>query len=570
MIESKYCGKLVPLLVLLVFTLSQVSAQESIKFKQAKKTALTVMVDGQPIKVNWYVDNYVTRPNRAEDQKINVYVPEGATKASPIIFIVNNGGWQSNAYPERTIQDGTDYDGTNDKIGVALKEKYVIVSYGARGRNNGLTDGKYLGHSPATMTDTKAAIRYLRYNKKVLPAGDTDRIVVTGTSGGGALSTLIAASGNSGDFFPSLYEIGAAGITKNADGTYSSQTGIGDEVFAAISYCPITDLGHGDAAYEWLFQDVRSALYMAGKMDYSYADEATVMQASKELSDIYVKYIDGLGLKDESGNLLNSSNLAAFIERLMKKEIELSIQNVGIEQMKKDVEQEIRRGGFGGGPMGGGPMGRPQGGGQGGPQGGPQAGPQNASQQAATPQHRENNGWITFNEDGTWKYDFKKHLYYLALYTTLKAAPSFSNLGLYGIGMNEDNLFGSDKDEYCPFNPYSWNHDNRKNQVGKDDTGLSWDEFIKTENGKNLLLETKMTSAMDYILEGKSDTAPFWYVRHGMDDRDASFAVEATLFSSIMNSQKVKGHNVGFAWLKGHGGDYDVSEAYSWLKEILK
>ena len=168
------------------------------------------------------------------------------------------------------------------------------------------------------------------------------------------------------------------------------------------------------------------------------------------------------------------------------------------------------------------------------------------------------------------KYDFSKHIYYLALYTTLKAAPSFSNLGLYGIRMNEDNLFGSENDEYCPFNPYSWDNDKKKNLVGKDDTGLSWDEFIKTEAGKALILETKMTCAMDYLLEGKSDSAPYWYVRHGMDDRDASFAVEATLFASIMNSPKVKAHNVGFAWLKPHSGDYDVPEAYGWLKEILK
>lgn len=563
MFMSKLSTRLVSLVVLLFLSTYLLSAEGNIKFKQTKKTVLTVTVDNRPVRVNWYAGPYVTRPNREEDQRINVYVPEGATKSSPIIFIVNNGGWQFNTYPANTIQGGEEYDGTNDKIGTALKERYVIVSYGARGRNNGLTDGKYLGHSPSTMTDTKAAIRYLRYNKKALPAGDTDRIVVTGISGGGALSTLIAASGNSADFFPSLFEIGAAGITRNSDGTYSSQDGVGDEVFAAISYCPITDLGHGDAAYEWLFRDVRQALYMAGKMSYDYADEETVMQASRELSDIYGEYIDHLGLKDESGRPLNSSNLSAFIERLMKKEIELSVKEIGIEQMKKDVEQEIRQRGFGGGgPMGGGPQGRPQ--------ANPRQSLPDAALQSPAAQHRENNGWITFSEDGTWKYNLKKHLYYLALYTTLKAAPSFSNFGLYGIGMNEDNLFGSEQDEYSPFNSYSWNHDSRKNHVGKDDTGLSWDEFIKTEEGKNLMLEAKMTCAMDYILEGKSDTAPYWYVRHGMDDRDASFAVEATLFSSIMNSEKVKGYNVGFAWLKGHAGDYDVPEAYGWLKEKLK
>ena len=564
---------LIPACLLALSMSTQAAKPNDINLKTAQKTLLNVSVDGKALKVTWYADNYVTRPNRAEDQKINVYIPENATKQSPIIFLVNNGGWQSNGYPTKTIQEGKDYNGTNDKIGVALKEGYVVVSYGARSRNNGLTDGQYLGHSPATMTDTKAAIRYLRYNQKALPAGNTDRIVVTGTSGGGALSTVIAASGNSTDYLPSLYEIGAAGVVRNVDGSYTSQTGMGDNVFAAISYCPITDLGHGDAAYEWLYQDARKALYMAGKMDYPYADEASVLAASAELSDIYTQYINGLGLKDENGQALNAQNLGAFIERLMKKEIALSIQEIGVEQMKKDVEKEIRRGGFGG-PLGSpGPQGRPQGGPQGGPQpnaqGGPQ-GPQGNAQLEGPVQHRENNGWITFNEDGTWKYDFKKHLYYTALYTTLKAAPSFSNMGLYEVRMNEDNLFGTAADEYSPFNRYSWNHDTRENQVGKDDTGLSWDEFLKTDKGQQLQLQLKMTSAMDYLLENKSDSAPYWYVRHGMDDRDASWAVEATLFASIMNSGKVKGHNVGFAWLKPHSGDYDVPEAYKWLKEMLQ
>ena len=549
------------LAALLVLTFLSASADESIKFNEAKKSTITAKVDGQSVNVSWFVDNYCTKPNRAKDQKINVYVPENATKQSPIIFIVNNGGWLMDDYPTNTIQDGCDYDGTNDKIGVALKEGYVVVSYGCRSRANGATDGKYLGHSPATMTDTKAAIRYLRYNREALPAGNTDRIIVTGTSGGGALSTVIAASGNSKDFYPSLYEIGAAGITKDATGTYSSEKGIGDNVFATISYCPITDLGHGDAAYEWQYQGVRKSFYKAGKMKYDYADEATIMKASSVLADIYPKYLNGLGLKDENGNALTSSNLNAFIERLMRREIELSIKKLGVEQMKKDVEQEIRQQGpmmgNGSSPQGGMPQGMM---------------PQNEMPKQdgnAKVAHRKNNGWIVFNQDGTWTYDYQKHLEYVALYTTLKPAPAFSNYGLYSIQMNEDTLFGSETDEYCPFNPYSWNNDKVKNNVGKDDTGLSWDDFMQTEAGKALILETKMTCAMDYLLEDTSDTAPCWYVRHGMDDRDASWPVEATLFASIMNSPQVKAHNLSFAWLKPHSGDYDVKEAYAWLKNVL-
>lgn len=553
---------LIAVLALACVSLSAKSPKkESIELKSAQKSILNVSVDGKPAKVTWYVDNYVTNPNRPEDQKINIYIPENATKASPIMFYVNNAGWQANTYPTNTIEDGKDYDGTSNKVGVALKEGYVVVSYGCRSRANGLTNGEYLGHSPATMTDTKAAIRYLRYNKKALPAGDTEKIIITGTSGGGALSTVIAASGNSADYYPSLYEIGAAGITLNPDGSYSSKAGCGDNVYGVIAYCPITDLGHACAGYEWLFQDTRKALYLAGEMKYDYADEKTVMAASRELSDMYVAYLNGLGLKDEKGNPINTSNLKDYITLLMKEEIGKTITEMGVDQMKQDIEQEIRRRGFGGGA----PQGRMA------PGGAPQGGmvPDTGTQSSEPAQHRVNNGWLTFNEDGSYNYDFDKHLYYLAKYTTLKVAPSFSNKGLYAAGMNEDNLFGSKSDEYAPFNAYSWNHDTQKNGVGKDETGLSWDEFMKTDKGQALAKEIKMTSAIDYLLEGGSDTAPHWYVRHGMDDRDTSFAVETTLFYSVKGSAQVKNSNVGFAWLKPHSGDYDVQEAYSWLKDIM-
>ena len=541
---------------------------ESIDLKTVEPRSLTVSVDGTPVAITWYVDNYVARPNRAEDQLVNIYIPENATADSPIMLYVNNGGWTSNSYPTNTLTDGRDYNGQTDKAGVALKEGYVIVSYGGRSRANEPVDGKYLGHSPSIMTDTKAVVRYLRFNKKALPAGDTEKIIVTGTSGGGALSTVVAASGNSPDYYPSLYEIGAAGITLQADGTYVSAPGYGDNVFGVIAYCPITDLGHACAAYEWLYGNTRKAMYADGTMSYPYADAATILETSDALAAMYGPYVDGLGLKDDAGQAITAGNLRDYIAALMREEIGKSIEEFGVEQMTKDVEQEIRRRGFGG-PMGGrGGQGGQRG--SGGFQPGQQRGPggQPAVQQAT--EHRVNNGWLVFNADGSFTYDLDKHLSYLARYTTLKVAPAFSNTGLYGNAQSEDTLFGSESDPYSPFNAYAWEHDSQANQVGRDDTGLSWEAFLQTEDGRRLALQVKMASAIDYLIEGKSDTAPFWYVRHGMDDRDTSFAVEATLFAAVKNSAKVTDANVGFAWLRPHSGDYDVPEAYTWLKGILK
>ena len=497
----------------------------------ATRTVITPKVDGKNVKVHWYVAPYTSKPNRAEDQLINIYIPEGATRTSPIIFYVGDAGWQGSAYPTGTVEDGRAYTSysDSDSIGEALKEGYVIVSCGCRGSGNGQTNGEYLGHSPAAVTDIKAAIRYLRANASALPSGDAKKIVITGTSDGGALATVIAASGNSPDYFQSLYEIGAAGIIRTASGRYVSDASIGDNVYGVIAYCPITDPGSACAAYEWTFGDTRKALAKAGEerpAAYAALGDDELFAISDELKNVYARYIDDLGLVDENGSLITSDNLASHIAALMEKEISLTIEEMGTEQMKADI----------------------------------------------TGNGREDNGWVTFNGNGSFSYDYSKHLYYLAKHTALKVPSAFSNYGLEISDQNEDKLFGTTWQEYCPFNQYSWNNDRKYgNGVGKDDTGLAWDAYMATDVGKTLARQIRMTSTVDYLLEGTASVAPYWYVRHGMDDRDTSFAAETVLYYSALNNAGVNADalNFGFAWLQGHAGNYDVWEAYDWLKDVL-
>lgn len=500
-----------------------------IDFRRTEKTVLKVTVDGEPLSVTWHKGGYLLRPNRPEDQIVNVYIPSNATKSSPVMLYVDNAGWLNNHYRSDTVVDGASYSSDSDeKVATALKKGYVIVSYGCRSRGNGPADGQHLGHSPATMTDTKAVVRYLKYNRKRLPAGDVDKIIVTGISGGGALSTLIAASGNSPDFFESLYEVGAAGIYMRKDGSFCSERDCGDDVYGVIAYCPITDLGHACAAYEWLYHDTRRALCLAGEEHYDFVDEKDLLNASAELAAMYPGYIDSLGLKDRSGKVLDSGNFREFIASLMKEELDRALSVKGSTAMLAEAngvdEEGIRR---------------------------------------------TNNGWLRFDADGKVIYDFDKHLYYVAKYTPLKPAPAFSNKSLFGAPVNEDTLFGSTSQASSPFNRYSWNHDSMANGAGKDDTGLDWDSFLLTEDGQRLLMQLKMSSAVDYLIEGTSDTAPFWYVRHGMDDRDTSFAVEALLFAAIWNNGKVRDADTRFEFFQNHNGDYDIPEAYGWLESVL-
>lgn len=518
---------------------------KALELGQATKTTITPLVDGQAVKVDWYVAPYVTNPNRPEDQKINIYIPENVQKNSPVLFVINNGGWFMDDYfrtvDDQTgiaIKDGvnypTDFDtkantskGREQFSAMALKRGFIIASYGARGRNNGATDGKFLGHSPATAVDTKAAIRYLKANKDFLGL-DPEKIIANGTSGGGAMTSLIAASGNSPDFFEYLYEIGAAGISKNKDGKFISAPEIGDDIFAAMAYCPITDLGHADAAYEFTYNSTRKELYKNSALEYEVegASQEEIMKKSEALKENYIAYVNGLKLKRKDGSLLTADNLEEEIIALMKAEIEESIKEIGVERMRADIERSQWHG----------------------------------------------NNWLVLNDDGTYKYDFEAHKYFAAMNTKLKIVPAFSNSGLYEPQQqNEDNLFGTRDESYSPFEFVSWNEDKVKNTVGKDDTGLDWDEYMKTDAGKFLAQQIKMTCPFDYLTDDPNvKTAPFWYVRWGMKDRDSSFALETVFYHELLNNKNIKDLNFEFAWLFPHSGNYDAKEAFEWLDSKLK
>ncbi|MFI6657456.1 subtype B tannase [Streptomyces sp. NPDC050523] len=119
---------------------------------------------------------------------------------------------------------------------LALAAGYVVVEPGARGRSLKNSSGEYYGTAPAAIVDLKAAVRYIKHNRGRIP-GDVDRIVSAGTSAGGALSSLLGASGDSPVYEKYLKELGAADAS--------------DAVFAVGAWCPITDLEHADGAYEW-------------------------------------------------------------------------------------------------------------------------------------------------------------------------------------------------------------------------------------------------------------------------------------------------------------------------------
>ena len=516
----------------------------------AKTATLTVTLDSDAdFKVDQYRTVYVADPIDVIDtgaitpgttttdyQTMNIYVPENATAYSPIILMVQNGGWMPSKVGT-PIEGGGTYSSTSDKdnVGAALKAGYVVVSMGTRSR--GLQDAanNYVGHSPAVVTDVKAGIRYLRYNAAagLLPAGNTERIVVTGTSGGGGLSAAVAASGNSQDYFKSLYEIGAAGMTSATVST------LRDDVFATIAYCPITDFTNADQAYEWMYGGTRSAF-----TDNPAIGGDPVLAASAALAAAYPAYVTGLGLKLEDGSTaLTGANFKAAIIALLEKELEEAYVERGAAGMAADLVAVLTD------P--------------------PQRG--DLVYGTNSPGWTD---WYSIDGDGNATItDFDKFLYFVARNADLKTAPAFSNYkSTNAVQQNEDNLFGASlTDEYSPFEFWSWaNNAVSGDGIGGDDISGDWDTYLTTDPGKIVAQQLKMVNPIPYLTSGsEGDSAPYWYVRHGMRDRDTSFAVEALLYYALINDTSIEDVDFEFAWLQPHSGNYDVQEAYEWLADIV-
>ncbi|MCC8143330.1 MAG: hypothetical protein LUD02_07910 [Tannerellaceae bacterium] len=151
----------------------------------------------------------------------------------------------------------------------------------------------FTGKAPAGIVDLKAAIRYLRYNKDILP-GNTERIITDGTSAGGAMSSLLGATGNYPAYEPYLNELGA--------------TNERDDIFAAVCFCPITDLEHADMAYEWLYNRTNKGARGLSPEQIAVSDE---------LAALYPAYLNSLGLRMPDGTPLTDTNYAGYLKSFL-------------------------------------------------------------------------------------------------------------------------------------------------------------------------------------------------------------------------------------------------------------
>lgn len=171
----------------------------------AKHDALS-MPTGENVRYNAYENIfYVTNIEDSVYQTLNIYVPENLAQgnSTPIFLRTYIGGYMATTAKSPSASDAT---------GRALKKGYVVCIPGSRGANSTVTrDGKtiYTGTAPNGLLDLKAAIRYLRYNDEAIP-GSSERIIIDGTSAGGAMSALVGATGDRPEYEMYLKKMGAA------------------------------------------------------------------------------------------------------------------------------------------------------------------------------------------------------------------------------------------------------------------------------------------------------------------------------------------------------------------------
>ena len=535
----------------------------SIVFNPEDYSTKTMNANGEPVTFRAYEHLvYVKKPYDPESQMLSIYIPEpylkgesinGFTAETAPIFMPNGVGGYMPGQIEEPLEESR-HGGANAVL-YALSNGYVVVSPAIRGRTLKHENGYETGKAPALIVDYKAAVRFVRHNRKAkrIPAGDTEKIISSGTSAGGALSALLGATGNSKDYDPYLKEIGAAKER--------------DDIFASMAYCPITNLENADMAYEWMFHDA-TAYYNAEPSDIPEsltkeklaASGATIehrpgsapaktrkgipitpeqKEISAELKEKFAEYLNSLNLRDSLGNRLNLSPDGNGLFREYIESLYLASAQDAIDTGDPKVLK--------------------------------------------TP-------WLTITNGTAVHMDFPK---YIKTVKRLKGIPAFD---AFDMTTGENNEFGTYDIPNKHFTRYTLEHSqlvavpnleeekelaqekarkfslafpvekrqlqkaNLEEQMEKDKLDLS--QYMADWQ------TVKMMNPMYYIGNPDVQTAPNWRIRHGTLDRDTALAIPAILALKLKNNGKSVDFKV--PWRQGHGGDYDLPELFAWTDRICK
>ena len=507
----------------------------SIVFNPEDYSVKTMNANGETVTFRAYEHLvYVKKPFEPESQMLSIYIPEpylkgesinGFTAETAPIFMPNGvGGYMPGTITEP--QEDSRHGGANAAL-YALSNGYVVVSPAIRGRSLKAKNGYETGKAPALIVDYKAAVRFVRHNRKAkrIPAGDTEKIISCGTSAGGALSALLGATGNAKDYIPYLKEQGAAKER--------------DDIFASMAYCPVTNLENADMAYEWMFHGANAYYSRKSADGTGTAITPEQKEISAELKENFAEYLNSLNLRDSLGNHLNLSPdgnglFREYIESLYLESAQDAIDTGDTTVLK-------------------------------------------------TP-------WLTISNGMAVHMDFPKYIKAVKRLKAVPAFDAFdmttgenNEFGTYDIAnkhftryalehsqlvaapkLEEEKELAEEKArQYAlafPVEKRKLRKANLEEQMEKDKLDLS--QYMA--NGQII----KMMNPIRYIGNPEVQTAPHWRIRHGALDRDTALAVPAILAVRLRNNDKSVDFKV--PWGYGHDGDYDLPELFAWTDRICK
>ena len=509
---------------------------------------------------------YVANPASLDYETLGIYVPGAYLEASangdgtytasvksdaqvgqftaataPYVLPVNTPGFNASQAPT-WLADG---------IANYTQAGMIYLQPGIRGRDN-TTDSQgqeVVGGAPWGVTDLKAAIRYVRYNKDVLP-GDTDKIVSFGHSGGGAQSAILGASGDSTLYNPYLEALGAA--MKDKEGNP-----ISDAPYGTMTWSPITSLDYADAAYEW---------NLGQFADSNTRAEGTFTQAlSQDLAKEYANYINQLGLKHEGQALtLTESSDGIYTQGSYVTYLE-GVVNQSLNNFLADTSFPYTSDGAG--------------------PGGSTESVTYETAQAYIDSLNAETQWVTYDAAANRAKisslaDFAKYVK-----TASKSVPAFDALDR---SLAENAVFGVADANELHFDQLVARL--LKNNQAKYESLTDWNsqyvtdfesDLAKTDSlGKTIAERQDLYNPMFYLTSAysgyqTSKPAPHWRIRSGLSQGDTALTVETNLALALENQANGAVKSVDFATVWGQGNTtaertgHASANFIQWVQEIV-
>lgn len=509
---------------------------------------------------------YVANPASLDYETLGIYVPGAYLEASdngdgtytasvksdaqvgqftaataPYVLPVNTPGYNASQAPT-WLADG---------IASYTQAGMIYLQPGIRGRDN-TTDSQgqeVVGGAPWGVTDLKAAIRYVRYNKDVLP-GDTDKIVSFGHSGGGAQSAILGASGDSTLYNPYLEALGAA--MKDKEGNP-----ISDAPYGTMTWSPITSLDYADAAYEW---------NLGQFADSNTRAEGTFTQAlSQDLAKEYANYINQLGLKHEGQALtLTESSEGIYTQGSYATYLE-GVVNQSLNNFLDDTSFPYTSDGAG--------------------PGGSTESVTYETAQAYIDSLNAETQWVTYDAAAnrvkiSSLADFAKYVK-----TASKSVPAFDALDR---SLAENAVFGVADANELHFDQLVARL--LKNNQAKYESLTDWNsqyvtdfesDLAKTDSlGKTIAERQDLYNPMFYLTSAysgfqTSKPAPHWRIRSGLSQGDTALTVETNLALALENQANGAVKSVDFATVWGQGNTtaertgHASANFIQWVQEIV-